>query len=545
MEEESISFDVLIVGAGPAGLSAAIRLAQHTQGQTTPPTICVIEKGSEVGAHILSGAVLNPKALSELLLDWETLDAPLLTPVTEDHFLFLTKNKSFKLRTPPSMNNEGNYIISLGKLCKFLAKHAEMLGIQIFPGFPGHTLLYDKQDKVCGVKTNDSGRNKDGTPGNNFRPGINIYAKQTILAEGCRGSLSKAVIKKFQLDKDCDPQTYGLGIKEIWEIDQTQYRPGKVVHSIGWPLNSKTYGGSFLYHIEDQKIAVGFVTGMDYQNPYLDPYEEFQRFKTHPVIAPIFKNATRIAYGARTISEGGLQSIPGLIFPGGLLVGDAAGFLNVPAIKGIHTSMKSAMLAADAIFEQLYYLEQDPKIPIEDYERKIELSWIYDELHQARNIRPAFRWGLWTGLAYAALDTYVLKGKAPWTLKYHRSDHQTLKKAKKCKPIRYPKHDGKVTFHKLDSVYLSNTQHRENEPCHLVLRHPEIAIAVNLKEYAAPETRYCPAGVYEIIQKDGQPTLQINAANCVHCKACDIKDPEQNINWVTPEGGSGPNYEDM
>lgn len=545
MEEETISFDVLIVGAGPAGLSAAIRLAQHTQGQTNPPSICIIEKGAEVGAHIMSGAVLNPKALSELFIDWKELDAPLNTPVTEDQFIYLTKDKHYKLPTPPNMKNDGNYIISLGKLCRFLAKHAELLGVQVFPGFPGETLLYDEAGKVCGVKTKDSGLNPDGTPGNNYQPGMEIYAKETVLAEGCRGSLSKTAIKKFHLDKDCDPQTYGLGIKEIWEVDKKQHHPGRVIHSVGWPLDTKTYGGSFIYHLEDQKVAVGFVTGLDYQNPYMDPYQEFQRFKTHPDICPTFKNGKRISYGARALVEGGLQSVPNLIFPGGMLVGDSAGFVNVPAIKGIHTSMKSGMLAADAIFEQISYLESDPKIPIEDYARKVQLSWVYDELHQARNIRPAFRWGLWGGLAYAAFDTYILKGKAPWTLKHKNADHQTLKKAKNATPIAYPKPDGKITFNKLDSVYISNTQHRENQPCHLVLNNPKIAITVNLKEYDGPETRYCPAGVYEIIDRNKAPKLQINAANCVHCKTCDIKDPQQNINWVPPEGGEGPSYGEM
>jgi electron-transferring-flavoprotein dehydrogenase len=545
MEEQTIDFDVLIVGAGPAGLSAAIRLAQHTQGQTNPPSICIIEKGSEVGAHILSGAVLNPKALSELFLDWKSMDAPLDTPVIQDQFLLLTKNKSINLPTPPQMKNDGNYIISLGKLCKFLAKHAELLGVQIFPGFPGHSLLYDDKGSVIGVKTMDSGLNKDGTPGNNFQPGMKIFAKQTILAEGCRGSLTKTVINKFHLDKDCDPQTYGLGIKEIWEVDKKHHKPGKVLHTVGWPLDNQTYGGSFIYHLSEQKVAIGFVTGLDYHNPYLDPYEEFQRFKTHPDIKPILENGTCIAYGARALVEGGLQSIPDLAFPGGMLVGDAAGFLNVPAIKGIHTSMKSGMLAADAIFKDINYLEHDPKISIEQYEKKVELCWLYDELYLSRNIRPAFRWGLWGGLAYAALDTYVFKGKAPWTLKYKHKDNQTLHKAKYSRKIKYPKADGKITFNKLDSVYLSNTQHRENEPCHLVLDNPEIAIKINLKEYDAPETRYCPAGVYEIVDKDKQPKLQINAANCVHCKTCDIKDPQQNINWVTPEGGEGPNYGEM
>lgn len=552
MSRESMEFDVVIVGAGPSGLAAAIRLKQLDANIR----VCVLEKGSEVGAHILSGAVIEPRALNELIPDWQAKGAPLITPATHDEFIFLTEKKSFRLPTPPTMHNQGNYIISLGNLCRWLAQQAESLSVEIYPGFPAAEVLYDTNGKVIGVATGDMGIDKEGKPSDRFQQGMELHAKHTIFAEGCRGSLTKTLIKRFDLDKDCDPQTYGIGIKELWEVDPKQHKPGTVIHSIGWPLDFKTYGGSFLYHLENNQVAVGFVVGLDYQNPFLNPFEEFQRFKNHPTIRPTFAGGKRICYGARALVEGGYQSIPKLTFPGGLLIGDTAGFLNVPKIKGSHTAMKSGMIAAETIHAALNKsplpggdLGVDkvdaPGDELTNYTENLKQSWIWDELYKVRNIRPAFNHGLWAGLAYAALDAYLLKGNAPWTFKNH-ADYKQLKPAKDCKQIQYPKPDGAVTFDKLSSVYLSNTNHEENQLCHLQLLDPKLAIDVNLKEYDSPETRYCPAGVYEIVRDaDGKPRLQINAQNCVHCKTCDIKDPRQNINWVPPEGGGGPNYPNM
>lgn len=550
MSRESMEFDVVIVGAGPSGLSAAIRLKQLDQNLR----VCILEKGSEVGAHILSGAVFEPHALNELIPDWQTKGAPLTTPATRDEFIFLTEKKSFRLPTPSTMYNQGNYIVSLGNLCRWLAQQATSLGVEIYPGFPASEVLYDTNGKVIGVATGDMGIGKDGKPTDRFQHGMELHAKQTIFAEGCRGSLTKTLIKKFNLDKDCDPQTYGIGIKELWVVDPKQHNPGSVIHTIGWPLDHKTYGGSFLYHLENNQVAVGFVVGLDYQNPFLNPFEEFQRFKNHPAIRPTFLGGKRICYGARALVEGGFQSIPKLTFPGGLLIGDTAGFLNVPKIKGSHTAMKSGMIAAESIFENfsssLLPLAEggrrpDEGIELTNYTENLKQSWIWNELYKVRNIRPAFNHGLVFGLAYAALDTYILRGHAPWTFKNH-ADYQQLKPAKDCKKIAYPKPDGLVTFDKLSSVYLSNTHHAEDQVCHLQLMDPKSAIDVNFKEYDSPETRYCPAGVYEIVKTaEGNPYLQINAQNCVHCKSCDIKDPRQNINWVPPEGGGGPNYSNM
>ncbi len=542
MQRESLNFDIVIVGAGPAGLACAIRLAQLSKASQRELSICVLEKGAEVGSHILSGAVFDPKALNELLPQWQKLEAPLYTAATEDHFLLLSAEKHWRLPTPPPMKNHGNYVISLEKLCRWLATQAEGLGVQIFPGFPATEVLYDASGAVCGVRTGDKGISKNDQPTPLYQPGIDLYAKQTLFAEGCRGSLTKTLLKRFNLNEQSLPQTYGIGIKELWEVTSAQHKPGKVVHSVGWPLDIKTYGGSFLYHLEDNLVAVGFVVGLDYSNPYLDPYEELQRFKTHPAIRGTFANAKRISYGARALNEGGWQSLPKLSFPGGLLIGDAAGFMNVPRIKGIHTSMKSGMIAAEAI---LAASSQDLLGEFLEYETALKQSWIAQELYTARNIRPAFRWGLWGGLAYAAIDTYLLHGKAPWTFKHHKADYQCLTPAAHSKRINYPRPDGVLTFDKLTSVFLSNTQHNENQPCHLQLADPALAIDVNFKLYASPETRYCPAGVYEILHPETQPQLQINAANCVHCKTCDIKDPRQNINWVPPEGGDGPNYTEM
>jgi electron-transferring-flavoprotein dehydrogenase len=540
MERDRMEYDVVVVGAGPSGLAAAIRLKQLAAEAGSEVSVCIIEKGSEVGAHILSGAVFEPRALNELLPDWRDRGAPLLTPATEDRFLLLTRRRAFALPPPPQMNNHGNYIISLANLCRWLAKEAEALGVEIYAGFAGAEVLYGEGGRVRGVATGAQGIGKDGQPTAQFQPGVELIAKETLFAEGCRGSLTKALEKRFDLRRDSGPQTYGIGIKELWEVEPAQHHPGRVIHTIGWPLDAATYGGSFLYHLENRQVAVGFVIGLDYDNPYLNPFEEFQRFKTHPAIRPTFVGGRRIAYGARAINEGGFQAIPRLSFPGGLVMGCAAGFLNVPKIKGSHTAMKSGMVAAETVFRRL------AGDAAADYRDALAASWVWPELNAVRNIRPGFRWGLWAGLAYAALDTYILRGKAPWTLR-HSADHLHLKKADAAKPIDYPKPDGVVTFDRLSSVFISNTNQEENQPAHLRLREPQRAIAVNYAFYDSPEQRYCPAGVYEIV-KDGDgktPRLQINAQNCVHCKTCDIKDPTQNIDWVVPEGGGGPNYPNM
>ncbi len=534
MERESMEFDVVVVGAGPSGLAAAIRLKQLAPALS----VCVLEKGSEVGAHILSGAVFEPQALGELIPDWRARGAPLKTEAKDDHFLFLTETKAYPLPTPPQMNNHGNYIISLGNLCRWLAAQAEERGVEIFPGFAAAEVLYDETGAVRGVATGDMGIGKDGQPTANYAPGVELHARQTIFAEGCRGSLTKALFERFDLRKDCDPQTYGLGIKELWQVDPAKHQQGRIVHTVGWPLDGKTYGGSFLYHLEDNQVAVGFVVGLGYANPYLSPFDEFQRFKTHPSIRPLFEGGRRVCYGARAISAGGLQSVPKLTFPGGLLVGDGAGFLNVPKIKGSHTAMKSGMVAAESVAA---LLQEGAGREAVSYPPALQKSWLWAELAKVRNIKPAFKWGLLPAMAYAALDTYVFRGKAPWTL-HHKPDHLTLKKASECEPIAYPKPDGVVSFDKLSSVFISNTNHEENQPAHLKLKDPKIAIDVNLALYDAPEQRYCPAGVYEIVEG---PALRINAQNCVHCKTCDIKDPTQNINWTVPEGGGGPNYPNM
>ena len=543
MERESMEFDVVIVGAGPSGLSTAIRLRQLCAEHDSDLSICIVEKGSEVGAHILSGAVLEPRSLDELLPDWKERGAPLHTPAREDRFLFLTKSGAIRLPTPPQMHNDGNYIISLGNLCRWLGEQAEALEVSVFPGFPASEVLYREDGVVKGVATQDMGVGRDGRPKASFEPGVELHARVTVFAEGCRGHLTKTLFERFDLRAGVDPQTYGIGIKELWEIDPAKHEQGLVLHTLGWPLDRSTYGGSFLYHLEDNQVAVGFVVGLDYTNPHLSPFDEFQRFKTHPKIRPTFEGGRRIAYGARAINEGGIQSIPKLTFPGGLLVGDAAGFLNVPKIKGTHTAMKSGITAAEVIFDALNDGSSQPEIA--DYQARLQRSWLWDELHRVRNLRPSFRWGLWGGMLYSGLDTYVLRGKAPWTL-HHHADHAALKKASECPRIDYPKPDGVVSFDRNSSVFLSNTNHEEDQPVHLTLKDDSVPIAVNLAEYDAPEQRYCPAGVYEIVHEgeDG-PRLQINAQNCVHCKTCDIKDPMQNIHWVTPEGGGGPNYPNM
>jgi electron-transferring-flavoprotein dehydrogenase len=541
MERETLRFDVVIVGAGPSGLSAAIRLKQLAGTAGRELSVCVLEKGSEVGAHILSGACLEPRALDELLPDWKQQGAPVTTPVVEDRFLYLTARRAFRLPTPPPMRNHGNFVISLGDLCRWLAGRAEALGVEIFPGFAGARLLLDEQGRVRGVGTGDMGVGKDGEPGPHFQPGIDIEARLTLLAEGCRGSLAKEAMARFGLREGVQPQTYGIGLKELWEIPAERHRPGLVLHSIGWPLDSRTYGGSWLYMFGNNLVSLGFVVGLDYENPWLSPFDELQRWKTHPAIRPFLEGGRRLAYGARALSEGGFQSIPRLVAPGLALVGDCAGFLNVPKIKGTHTAMKSGMVCAEAAFEALASGAERPLL--ESYPERLRRSWLWDELYRVRNVRPAFRFGLWPALGYAALDTWLFRGKAPWTLRHHRADHETLRPAAACPRIDYPKPDGVLTFDKLSSVFVSNTNHEEDQPCHLRLRDPEVALRVNWQTYAGPESRYCPAAVYEWIDDGkGGKRLQINAQNCVHCKTCDIKDPTQNIDWVPPQGGGGPNY---
>jgi electron-transferring-flavoprotein dehydrogenase len=543
MNRESMEYDLVIVGAGPAGLSAAIRAKQVAAQRGREISVCVLEKGAEVGAHILSGAVLEPRALDELLPDWRALGAPLTTEAREDRFLFLTEKRAFRLPTPPQMHNRGNWIISLGQFCCWLASQAEALGVEIYPGFAAAELLIEG-GRVVGVATGEMGVARDGTRRPDWQPGMELRAPYTLFAEGCRGSLTKQLEARFGLRDPDRPQTYAIGIKELWEVPAERHRPGLVLHSIGWPLTPDTYGGSFLYHWGENLVSYGFVVGLDYPNPYLSPFEEMQRLKTHPAIAEHLRGARRIGYGARALNEGGLQSIPRLVFPGGALIGCAAGFLNVPKIKGTHTAMKSGMLAAEAVVDAL--AADNPPAVLEAYPAALERSWVQAELYAARNIRPAFaRWGLWGGLLYSALDAYVLRGRAPWTFRHHK-DHESLKPAADASPIAYPKPDGVLTFDRLSSVFLSNTNHAEDQPCHLRLAEPERAIAVNWERYRSPETRYCPAGVYEILgAEEGKPRLVINAQNCVHCKTCDIKDPTQNITWVTPEGGGGPVYATM
>jgi electron-transferring-flavoprotein dehydrogenase len=542
MAREFMEFDVVIVGAGPAGLAAAIRLRQLSTEGGRDISVCVVEKGSEVGSHILSGAVLEPRALDELIPDWRDKGAPLNTPAGDDRFHFLTRNKAIRLPTPPSMHNHGNYVISLGNLCRWLATQAEALGAEIYPGFAAAEVLYTDSGAVRGIATGDMGVGKDGQPTPNHEPGVELLGTYTFFAEGCRGSLTKTVSQRFELDRDSDPQTYGIGIKELWEVDPTQHSPGLALHTIGWPLGADTYGGSFLYHLEDNQVSVGFIVGLDYRNPYLSPFDEMQRFKTHPAIRSTFAGARRIAYGARALNEGGWQAIPRLTFPGGAIVGAAAGFMNVAKIKGTHTAMKSGMVAAEAVYAAL--AEGADGAELTAYPEAIKRSWLWDELRQVRNVRPSFRWGLWGGLAYSAIDTYLLRGRAPWTFHHHK-DHTRLGKASEHTPIDYPKPDGELTFDRLSSVFLSNTNHEEDQPCHLTLKESQRALDVNLALYDGPEQRFCPAGVYEFIDEGSGPRLQINAQNCVHCKTCDIKDPTQNINWVVPEGGGGPNYPNM
>lgn len=541
-DRENMEYDVVIIGAGPSGLSCAIRLKQLAEEKGQEINVCILEKGSEVGAHIMSGAVFEPRALQELIPDWEEKGAPLTCPATKDKFVFLTQKRSFPFPTPPQMHNEGNFIISLGNLCRWLAEQAEELGVEIFPGFAAAEILYDDRGAVIGVATGDMGINTAGEKTDSFEPGMELHARQVVFAEGCHGSLTKQLIEKFDLRKNSDPQTYGLGIKEIWEIDPSKHQQGLCQHTIGWPMDNHTYGGSWIYHMEDNMISVGFVVGLDYKNPYLSPYEEMQRFKTHPKIKPLLEGGKRVAYGARALVEGGFQSLPKLTFAGGLLIGDTAGFLNVPKIKGNHTAMKSGMVAAESIFKHLGETEGFGSECV-SYPEKLKKSWVWAELKSVRNIRPGFYKGLWRGLINAAIET-LTGGKRGRTLTNH-ADHLQTGKAKNFAPINYLKPDGVITFDRLTSVQLSNTNHAENQPCHLQLKDPSIPININLPEYAEPAQRYCPAAVYEVIEENGKKKFQINAQNCVHCKTCDIKDPSQNINWRVPMGGDGPNYSNM
>ncbi len=545
-ERESMQYDVVVVGAGPAGLACAIRLKQLAAERGSEASVCVIEKGSEVGAHILSGAVMDPRALAELFPDWQAMDAPLNAPVTEDRFLFLRERSAFKVPNillPACFRNHGNYVVSLGNVCRWLAQQAEALGVEIFPGFAAAEVLYDNRGAVIGVATGDMGVGKDGEPGPNHQAGMELHAKYTFFAEGCRGQLGRQLLAKYKLDNGRDPQVYGIGLKELWQIQPEKHQSGLVIHTAGWPLDTQTYGGSFLYHMEDNLVCIGFVVGLGYANPYLNPYEEFQRYKTHPAIRPFLEGGKRISYGARAITAGGIQSLPKLVFPGGGLIGDDAGFLNASRIKGSHAAIKSGMLAAEALIDAISAGRSGDELT--DYPEKFRSSWLYEELHRSRNFKPWMSKGLYTGTAMVGIDQIVFGGKAPWTLHHNHADNETLKQKTEVQPIAYPKPDGVVTFDRLSSVFISNTNHSEDQPVHLTLKDPGVPVKVNLALYDAPEQRYCPAGVYEIVTETSGPRLQINAQNCVHCKTCDIKDPTQNIVWIAPEGGGGPNYPNM
>jgi electron-transferring-flavoprotein dehydrogenase len=544
---EAMEYDVVIVGGGPAGLAASIRLKQLAQEKGQEVSVCVLEKGSEIGAHILSGAVMDPRAITELVPNWKELGAPLNTPVSEDRFLFLTGTKSYQtpgFMLPKCLENHGNYIVSLANVVRWLGQQAENLGVEIFPGFPAAEVLYNDDGSVKGVATGNMGVNREGQPTDAFQLGMELHAKYTLFAEGSRGHLGKQLVARYDLNKGKDPQTYGIGIKELWEIDPAKHKPGLVIHTAGWPLDNDTYGGSFLYHLENNQVAVGFIVGLAYQNPYLSPYEEFQRYKTHPAIRTFFEGGKRISYGARAITAGGLQSLPKLVFPGGALIGCDAGFLNVSRIKGSHAAIKSGMMAADSAFAALGENRQHDELAT--YPVAFEQSWLHEELHVARNFKPWMSKGLVTGSIMTGIDQIVFRGKAPWTLHHQHADHECLRPASDFAPIVYPKPDGKLTFDRLSSVFISNTNHAEDQPVHLTLKNKDVPVEVNLAKFAGPEQRYCPAGVYEFVRTDeGKDRLQINAQNCVHCKTCDIKDPTQNIVWVTPEGGGGPNYPNM